>query len=210
MNVERLAFGALSLLALSFGLGDLGQTTSFSLLMREAVRALLPVCLVLALLHAGMSGRWPRLPRQVAWPLAVWLTVLCLSAVLAPGNRAEALLVLARPASGVLLAWSVFALTRTPERWIRLAHAMALGGLLVAVVGLAEASAVVPITSALAWLHDGATPVGDVPRITSTLSHPNVAAIVLELSLPLLVAWAWSARSWRLLLAGGAAATLLA
>jgi O-antigen ligase len=87
---------------------------------------------------------------------------------------------------------------------------MALGGLLVAVVGLAEASGVVPITSALAWLHDGATPVGDVPRITSTLSHPNVAAIVLELSLPLLVAWAWSTRSWRLLLAGGAAATLLA
>src|SRR5438445_347173 len=47
-------------------------------------------------------------------------------------------------------------------------------------------------------LHDGPIPIGDVPRITSTLSHPNEAAMLLELSLPLLVAWAWTApQPWR-------------
>ena len=50
----------------------------------------------------------------------------------------------------------------------------------------------------LAGVHDGAVPIGDVARIASTLSHPNVAAVLLELSLPLLVAWMLTAeRHWR-------------
>jgi hypothetical protein len=130
---------------------------------------------------------------------------------LAPANRLEALVALERPAAGALLAWSTYALCTTRSRWVLLARALALGGLAIAIVGLAEATGVPTIQAWLTSLHDGRTPIGDVPRITSMLSHPNVAAILLELSLPLLIAWMWTAaRPWRALLAIGALGTLLA
>jgi O-antigen ligase len=51
-----------------------------------------------------------------------------------------------------------------------------------------------------------------VPRVAATLSHPNEAAMLLELTLPLLLAWAWTTpgRPQRLALSAAAAATLLA
>src|SRR5437764_690763 len=79
------------------------------------------------------------------------------------------------------------------------------------VFGLAEAAGQAAIRDWLASLHQAPVPIGDVPRIASTLSHPNVAAVVLELSLPLLVAWTWTARgAWRVFLVLAASSTLLA
>ena len=130
---------------------------------------------------------------------------------LASTNRTETLTALERPAAGALLAWSIYALCATRYRWLLLARALALGGLAIALVGLAEALDSPLIQAWLASVHDGQIPIGDVPRITSTLSHPNVAAILLELSLPLLIAWTWTAaRPWRALLALGALGSLLA
>ncbi|HEX8966342.1 MAG TPA: O-antigen ligase family protein, partial [Chloroflexota bacterium] len=80
----------------------------------------------------------------------------------------------------------------------RLLHAMALGGLAIGLIALAEATGAPVVQDWLAALHEGAVPIGDVPRVAATLSHPNEAAVLLELSLPLLVAWLWTTSSrWR-------------
>ena len=211
LTLDRLAFGILVLLALSLGLGDIAQLTTLDTVLLNGVHALLPLVIGLAILAAAIDHRWPRLPRQVTLPLAAWLLVLLLAAALASTNRAEALTVLERPTAGALLAWSIYALCTTRGRWLLLARAVALGGLAIALIGLAEASGTPPIQSWLASLHNGQVPIGDVPRLASTLSHPNVAAILLELSLPLLIAWMWTAaHPWRVLLACGALGTLLA
>jgi O-antigen ligase len=209
--LERLAFSMLVLLALSLGLGDIAQVTTIDVVLLNGVRSLLPLAIGLAILAALVDHRWPVFPRNVGVPLAAWLLVLLLSAALASTNRGEALATLERPAAGALLAWSTYALCASRWRWLLLARAVAVGGLAIAIVGLAEASGVPTILAWLASLHDGQIPIGDVPRIASTLSHPNVAAILLELSLPLLIAWIWTAaRPWRALLALGALGNLLA
>jgi O-antigen ligase len=206
MTLDRAAFGALLLLALSFGFGDITQAVAL-----DVVRALVPVAISLALLAAIKAGRWPSFPRQLAWPMAALLMVLLLSAAFAPSHNVEAIAALERPASGALLAWTVCAICHTSERWRCLAAACAIGGFGVAVIGLAEASGLPTIVEWLRSLHGGSIPIGDIPRITSTLSHPNLAAILLELTLPLLVAWAWTASpGWRLPLGLGVVACLIA
>jgi len=198
MIVDRLAYAGLVVLALSLGLGDIAQVTLLDVVVLSAVRGLLPVVLGLALLAAIAQRRRPAFAASLALPVAAWLSVLVLSAVLAPSYRSEALASLERPASGALLAWAVFELCRTEARWRRVARAVALGGVAIALVGLGEASGAPLVGGWIAVLHDGPIPIGDVPRITSTLSHPNEAAMLLELSLPLLVAWAWTApQPWR-------------
>jgi len=105
----------------------------------------------------------------------------------------------------------VYDLCQTRLRWLRLAQAIALGGCGIGLVALAEASGASVVHQWLASMHDGAVPIGDVPRVSSTLSHPNEAAMLLELGLPLLVAWAWTASPQRRMLLGLAAvSTLLA
>ena len=212
LTLDRLAFAMLVLLAVSLGLGDIAQVTTLASLLLNGVRSLLPLAVGLTVLAALVDHhRWPVLPRRVTLPLAAWLVVLLLSAALAPTNRAEALATLERPTASALLAWSTYALCATRCRWLLLARAVALGGLAIALIGVAEAMDTPPIQAWLASVHDGRIPIGDVPRIASTLSHPNVAAILLELSLPLLIAWIWTAaRPWRALLAIGALGNLVA
>jgi O-antigen ligase len=211
VTLDRVAFGSLVLLALCVGLGDIAQVTSFGMVLLDGVRGLLPLVIGLSLLATLMKGRRPAFPGRLAVPAAAWLLVLVVSAAVAPSNRLEALASLERPASGALLAWAVYELCRSRARWRLLAQAAALSGLAVALVGLAEASGIPTVRDWLAALHDGAVPIGDVPRVASTLSHPNEAAMLLELSLPLLVAWAWTApRPWRALLALGALSDLVA
>jgi O-antigen ligase len=231
---DRLAYAALLTLALCVGLGDVRPSSPLA-----AVQLLLPVSLTLSLaavlLRSRRTWRWPRrthalgsarpLPKLIGvlpsagpgrvWlALLVWLAVQTLSALLAPAHRQAALWALERPFAGALLAMSVCAMCRDAQRAIGLAKALATGGLVVAVVGLAQASGNAAVGAWLGSLHDGAVPIGDVPRVASTLSHPNVAAIVLELTLPLAIAWWWSARpvGWasRLALGGAMVASLLA
>lgn len=210
--MERLAFVTLVCLALAFGLGDIAQVTPVDVVLLNGVRGLLPLAIGLTLLaQLVLDRRLPAFPHQMRLPFAAWLLVLLLSAVLAPTNRFDALAALARPTAGALLAWSTFALCKTRHRWVIVARAVALGGLAIAMVGLAEAGGIRPVEQWLASVHEGKVPIGDVPRIASTLSHPNVAAMVLELSLPLVVAWIWTAaRHWRTPLAAGALSNALA
>ncbi len=211
LTLERVAFGTLVLLALGLGLGDIAQVTTLDVLLLNGVHTLLPLAIGLTLLSALVSDRWPALPRQASLAVVAWLGVLLLSAAFAPTNRSDALATLERPAAGVGLAWATYSLCTTRRRWLLLARAVALGGLAIALVGLAEASGIPAIQAWLASLQEGSVPIGDVPRIASTLSHPNVAAVLLELSLPLLIAWVWTAaRRSRVPLALGALANLLA
>jgi O-antigen ligase len=211
LGLERLASAALLTLALGFGLGDIAQVTPFAAVVLNGVRGLLLVAIALALASALRRGRWPCFPRELAVPAAAWITVLLASALHADAHRADAIASLERPASGALLAWAVCDLCRVHGRWPRLVRALAMGGLAIAIVALAEASGAPLVSDWLATLHEGTVPIGDVPRVASTLSHPNEAAMLLEMSLPLQVAWLWTASPrWRLTLSAAALSTLLA
>jgi O-antigen ligase len=199
------------MLAVCVGLGDIADVTPPGALVLNAVHALLFLAIGLALAAAIRARRWPRYPAPLALPLAIWLAVLLISAALAPSHGAEALATLARPASGALLAWAVTDLCRRRPAWIRLLVALAIGGLCVAAVALAEASGAPLIGDLLNLLHDGDIPIGEVPRVAATLSHPNEAAMLLELAVPLLVAAGWAAsRRWCLPLTLAAMSSMLA
>jgi hypothetical protein len=182
---------ALLLLCLSFGLGDVVDERLLLVL-----RVVLWSTIGLGLACAAVSRIGP--PRFVTFPFALWLAVLTLSALLAPTHRDQALSTLVRPLSGALLAWAVYACTAASSRLHAVCTALALGGATIAILGLA-ALWLPAVGDSLAALHDTAVPVADVPRLAAALSHPNVAAIVLELTLPLLLALALAAPRWRLL-----------
>jgi O-antigen ligase len=206
-----LAYATLIVLALTFGLGDIDATNPYTSSLQYLIRALVPAIILLAVLASVARRQWPAFPSALAWPTAAWLAILTLSAALAPTDRLQALATLERPASGALLLWAVSSLARDGQRWRGLALATGIGGLVVALVGLAEGSGQPVLKAWSAALHGGAVPIGDVPRISGTLSHPNMAAMTFELSLPFVVAWAWTARGrWCLVAAGFGLATGLA
>jgi O-antigen ligase len=208
-RLEIVAEVALCAVAASVGFGDIAQTNTLTTAVLSSVHALVPVAIALVLTNALLTREWPRFPTAVVLPAAVWLAVLVASAALAPSHDADALATLGRPFSGVLLAAAAAYVCRSRSSWLRVLQALTLGGLTIALIGLAEASGTPPVLDALAPLHDGAIPIGDIPRLAATLSHPNETAMLLELCLPLLVAWAWTTRSrWRPLLFLACAATL--
>jgi hypothetical protein len=211
MILERLALAALGVLAVAFGLGDIAPLTPAATVVLRSLQLLPLLVLSLVLLACVARPKLVWLPWRVALPVLVWLGVLLCSALLAPTHRTDALAAVGRSLTGALLAWSVLLLARPPGRRLALLRALGLGGLAVGLVGLAEALQAPGMQELLAAIHAAPVPVGDVPRVSSTLSHPNVAAVVLELTLPLLVAWAWTARPvWRLPLWLAAAASLAA
>src|SRR5260370_7570668 len=71
-------------------------------------------------------------------------------------------------------------------------------GLAVAVLGVAETANFGPVVTFLALFRPSPTHVGDVMRLTSSLEYATVAAMVLELLIPLMVACAVTTQSQRL------------
>ncbi len=210
-TLDRLAFFALACLAATTGLGDLAPATPAAALVLNSVHALLPLVILLTLGNAVRSRRWPRFPRALALPGAVWLAVLVASTIGAARFQTEAVAALMRPVSGLLLAWAVSDLCPTQWRRRWLVHAFGLGGLAVALVAIVEATRLQPLSDWIAVLHNGQILIGDIPRVAATLSHPNEAAMFLELALPLLIALAWTTSPpWRTLWSLAALATLLA
>jgi O-antigen ligase len=157
----------------------------------------LVVCLALAawLLGVGLSGRVPRVPRSVAAPTLVWLTLLLISAALAPAYQTQALAFVRDMAFAAAFGWAAYDVARRSSRPALILMAFALGGLGVALVGLAEATNTQPVVAALAGFRNQSSfGVGELPRIASTLPHPNIAAMLLGLALPLQLAWIVTAR----------------
>jgi hypothetical protein len=210
-RLEGLAAVTLVCLAATLGFGDVAPVNPVTTVVSTTVHGLLPLAILLVLLGALRRRRWPRFRANLALPLGVWLGILLASAVSASQYRNEAIAALARPTGGVLLAWAVCETCTAPRRWRRVAQALASGGLLIACIAIAEATRIPPIDNWLAGLREVEIPIGDVPRAAATLSHPNEAAMLLELALPLLVAFAWTAAPrWRRPLGLAALATLLA
>jgi hypothetical protein len=190
-SLNNAALGAMLFVCLSIGFGDVAEQHILT-----GLRALLWLAIALGVVVAVRARSVP--PSGMVAPLGAWLAVQAVSALLAPSFQAQAVGTLVRPVSGVLLAWSVYAVTPSREGWRLVGRALGLGGLLVALIGLAEVVGPAAVRSWLDSLHDTAVPVADVPRLASLLSHPNVAASVLELTLPLLVATTLTApRPWQ-------------
>ncbi len=140
---ERVALGvaAISVALLGFEWlepsGSLGVTRDLRL---TDVRLALILTLVCWLGAVALARRWPRRPSSIGLPLAAWLVVLLVSALLAPIYQTQALAFVRDMLLGVVFGWAVYDLARTPSRQVLLARALAVSGMGVACFGLAEAS----------------------------------------------------------------------
>lgn len=197
--LNRLAFAAFVLLALVFPferqqpvivLAGLEKITTVELPMRVGT--------ALWLLSLLAARRRPRFPSGLALPAALWLGLIAVSAWAAPNHAAEAIRFSLRTGLALLAGWAVYDLivtaSRPARRWRLIAQALALAGMLVAMIGLLEAG---QHPAVLAWLRPfkGApTRVGDILRLSSTLPYATIAAMVMEMTLPLALAWALTAR----------------
>lgn len=206
--LDRLAFLAFLGLALVFPferidpvivLAGLEKITTVELPMRVGT--------VLWMLSLLFAWRRPRVPAGLAIPALVWLFLLALASWLAPLYGAAAAKFTVRTGLALLAGWAVYDLVvsspQSSRRWRWLAQAMALAGLAVAVAGLLEATQLPAIVGWLRPFKGAPTRVGEILRISSTLPYATIAAMVLELTLPLTLAWTLtSRRRWARVLLG--------
>jgi O-antigen ligase len=195
--LERGAVSAALVTTLTLGLEridpSLGLTPDLRLTNLRAAAAL---TLVLWLLACCVRRRRPRIPRPVALPAAVWLACVSASAWLAPSYQTQALAFARDLTFGVAFGWAVYNLAESRSRQLLLARAFALGGLVVAVVGLIEATRVRPVVEWLAgFRYQTEFSIGEINRVSATLPHPNIAAMFLGLTLPVLMAWCVTTRT---------------
>lgn len=196
-GLERGAFVALILLALGFGLERVRSPVSLAgVVVLTNVELVLTLAVGLWLLARVLERRWPAMPRPLVIPLTLWVGVLLASALVAPAHRVATFKFLGRVVNGILVGWAAYDLACRPGRWRVLVRALALGGAVVGVLGLAEAANVVPVVAWLAGFKHAPTRVGDVLRVSSTLIYATIASMVLELTVPLLLAWVLTARRW--------------
>jgi O-antigen ligase len=203
-----IALAALGAVSLGFERLDpsLGLTPDLRLTNLRLVAAL---ALAVWLVSCALARSWPRIPAQLAIPAVLWLGALGLSAAFAPTYQTQALAFVRDLAFGVAFGWLVYAVATTPSRQVLIARALAISAVGVSLFGLAEAVGIGPVVAWLAgFRYQASFNVGELPRISSTLPHPNVAAMLLGLALPLQVAWfASSRRLWtRVVLGLGLAA----
>lgn len=212
--LDRAALGLLILAAASVGFELLEPSVGLTADLRLTNLRLLAALVIVAwLLWRAATGCWPRIPRQIAWITLAWIALLVSSAALAPISQTQALAFVRDMSFGIVFGWAVYDVVRSVPNLTLVARAFALGGMGVAVIGLAEAANVPQVVAALAGFRNQASfGVGDLPRIASTLPHPNIAAMLLGLTLPLQVAWiATARRRWLWVLLGlGAASTIAA
>jgi hypothetical protein len=210
-GLEWGAMAALTLLGATFALESTRPILNLKSVVLTNVELLLFLSLGLWLTALAAAQRRPHLPRRVALPAAAWLTALLLSALFAPSHQAQALKFFGRMAVATLLAWAAYDLSRLRNRWSRLARALALGGLLTAVLGLAEATGLPGVERFLAAFKQGHTVVGEVLRVSSTLEYATIASMVLELTVPLTLGWVLTAeRRWFQVLLGTGLVAMLA
>jgi hypothetical protein len=157
---------------------------------------------------AVAAARWwqagrPRPPVPALWAAlgVLFLAAIAFSALLAPDFRLNAFKAFTRTALGMTLVLAVSLGVRGPRdlRWV--AGALVTGGLMAAVVGLAE----MLDGAGFSWLRplrSTPTVVGPFMRLSGPFDYANQAAMFFEATLPLLVAFGWMAwrrRRWRLI-----------
>ncbi len=212
--VDRIALSLAVLAAASLGFDrldpSLGVTADLRLTNLRLVAAL---ALIASALTCLALRRWLAPPRSLAWLTLAWVVCLVASASLAPIYQTQALAFVRDMVFGVCFGWAVYVVARTPTRLTLVARAFAVCAMGVAVIGLLEA-AHVPLVDEFVqgFRTQPSFSVGELPRIASSLPHPNIAAMLLGLALPLQVVWIVSSRRvWvRVVLALGAAIELAA
>lgn len=149
-----------------------------------------------------VQGRLPAYPRAIVLPIALFWGSQLLATVVASGEQLTALKFCYRLTLGMLTAWCAYDLLTTRQRWYGLLKAVALGGALVGVIGLLEATTT-PGSGIADGFRRAVARVGDLERVSATLSYPTITSLVLELTLPLLFLWmVETSRRWQKILLG--------
>lgn len=202
--LDRAAFGALLLLGAIFAFESTQPLIKTGTTILTNVETLLLVTILLWLSSRLVAGRSIQYPRRLVLPGLLWLTVLFVSTALAPAFQDKALLFMGRIMAGVLIGLAAYDLASSPERWRWLILALVLGGAAVAILGLAEGFGLSPVVAWLDQFKYAPTRVGDVLRISATLSYATIAAMIFELLVPLALALALISRKrlFRVLAAG--------
>lgn len=149
--------------------------------------------LLLALLGVwGLSclvaRRLPTYPPLIVVPLALFWGSQLLATIFASAEMLTAVKFCYRLTLGILTGWAAYDLLNTPQRWQMMLKALALGGAVVGTIGFLEATTT--LGSGVAdFFRVGVARVGDLERISATLTYPTITALVLELTLPLLLVW---------------------
>jgi hypothetical protein len=210
--LDRAAFAALLLLSALFAFESTRPLIQADLTVLTNVETVLVVTIVLWLSSRLAAGRAVRYPRRLVIPILLWVTLLFVSTALAPAFQDKALIFMGRVVAGILIGLAAYDLASTPERWRRLILAMVLGGTAVALLGLAEGFGLSPVVAWLGQFKYAPTRVGDVLRISATLSYATIAAMIFELITPLALALVLAHHKpvVRLLAAGAVALLLVA
>lgn len=203
--LDSAAFVLLLVLALTLAFEHTRPWVTVGPIVLTNVESAVLLTIIFWLLARMFGGRSIMLPRQIWLPGLVWLAGLTLSTLLAPSFHDQAFLFMGRVLAGVIIALITFNVVTTRERRLAIIVAMVSGAILVAVLGLAEGFGVEPLVAWLDGFKVSPTRVGDVLRVSSTLSYATITAMVLEMILPLLLVLFLLARrsAVRVLLAAG-------
>lgn len=167
-------------------------------LMRLGPLALTNVELVLALTMALTVISLIRQPRSITWPdrYWLWLSLFCvgliISAALAPAHQLNAFKAALRLMTGILLALTTLQIVQTRRDSYLVVAALLVGGIAAATIGLVETV----VNVEFAWLslfRTKVTKAGAFIRLTGPFDYANQAAMFIEATLLLLVAFVWQA-----------------
>src|SRR5262245_34789970 len=192
-SLSRLARAALALLALALPFELVAPLARVGPLELSSVELVLYVALGLsaAAILVEILPAWKRLPwRRIAARhagVAAFALVLVLSAARAPLARPDAIKFALRNLGGIALYVAAANLLRTPAAALTTAVAMSMGAVVAASLMWAELH-LPGAAAALLPFHAKTFDVFGLPRASGPFQYPNIAAMYLEATLPVLLA----------------------
>ncbi len=199
--IEQAAYFLLVLLAAIFAFELTKPLVTSGSVIFTNVETAAVMAILLWLLSQLINRKSIHVPQQLALPLFAWLITLTLSTLMAPAYSEKALLFMGRVVVGILIALATYNLATTPTRQMVMIVVLASSAVVVAVLGLLEGFNISPIVGWLDQFKLAPTRVGELLRVSSTLTYSTISAMVLEMILPLLLVLTLVARRpfWRYL-----------
>jgi O-antigen ligase len=149
-----------------------------------------------------LQGRFPTYPKVLVFPILLFWGSQLVATLFASAEQLTALKFCYRLTLGILTGWCAYDLINTLPRWQAMLKALALGGAVVGVIGVLEGTTA-PGSGIADGFRRAVARVGDLERVSGTLSYPTITALVLELTLPLLFLWiVQTPRRWQKMLLG--------
>jgi hypothetical protein len=201
--LEQSAFAMLVVLANIFAFEHRQPLVRLGPVVLTNAETIIVLLITFWLLARLVSSKPLHFPRQLWLPLIIWLALLTLSTIVAPAFHDKALLFMGRIVAGILIGLAVYDLVNTPGRRWMVVLALVSGVVIMAVLGLAEGFGIAPVVAWLDGFKYAPTRVGDLLRISATLSYATITAMVLEMVLPLLLVLVVIARRSSLRLLAG-------